>query len=312
MEFYQLEQFVAVAEEGGFTKAAERVFRSQAAVSVAIRKLEEDLGIALIRRDSHECELTEVGLVVLDHARQLIALRNEMQRTVADYTSLAKGRVRIAAHESAAQHLLPAPLASFHRLFPEVKIETRICDVGEIGTMVSDRRVDFGFGIRQASLKGLRSEVLLIDPLVLIAAPDSTLVSNQDLHVNHLGNEHFFVHHLQTQTTNDIQHLFDEHQTRFNVIAELWNFETVKQFVAAGSGVAIVPQSVVVGDLASGRLVRIAVAGLQLQRSLEVVYRDHGRLLPAAAELLNLLRSWPWNPESPKALDKPATAAPGT
>ena len=63
MEFYQLEHFLAVADEGGFTRAAERVFRSQAAVSVAIRKLEDELGVALIHRDNHECELTAAGHV---------------------------------------------------------------------------------------------------------------------------------------------------------------------------------------------------------------------------------------------------------
>lgn len=294
VEFYQLEHFVAVAEEGGFTRAAERVSRTQAAVSVAIRKLEEECGLALVRRDNHECELTEAGLVLLDYARQLIALRNDMQRTVAEFASSSKGHVRIAAHESAAQYLLPAPLAAFHRLFPEVKIETRLCNVDEIGVTVAERRVDFGVGVRQHSRKGLCADVLFIDPLVLIVAPDSPLLQKGPLHVADLGTQRFFVHHLHTRTTNQIQHVFDQSLTTFNVVGELWNFETIKQFVAAGSGVAIMPLSVVHHDLDSGRVATAPVTGLAIERAMEVVYRDQGRLQPAAAELLQVLRTWPW------------------
>ncbi len=300
MEFYQLEHFLAVAEEGGFTRAAERVFRSQAAVSVAIRKLEEEFGLALLLRNKHECELTEAGLVLLDYTRQLISLRNEMQRTVAEFASSSKGRVRIAAHESAAQYLMPAPLAAFHCLFPDVKIETRLCNVDEIAGYVSERRVDFGFGIRQSKRKGLCSEALFTDALVLIVALDSPLRKIKPLRVSDLGDQRFFVHHLHTKTTNQIQDLFDRYQTSFDVVGELWNFETIKQFVAAGSGVAIVPLSVARADLESGRLATATVTGLSIQRPIEVVYRDGGRLLPAAAELLALLKQWRWSVDRPR------------
>jgi len=294
MEFYQLEHFLAVAEEGGFTRAAERVFRSQAAVSVAIRKLEEELGLPLVLRDNHECELTEAGHVLLEQARQLIAMRNEMQRIAAEFTSSSKGRVRIAAHESAAQYLLPAPLATFHRLFPDVRIETRLCNVDEIAVYVAERRVDFGFGIRQSTRKGLCSEGLFTDPLVLIGAADSPLLRKSSLHVTDLATQRFYVHHLHTVTTNQIQDAFDRSRTPFDVVGELWNFETVKQFVAAGSGVAIVPLSVVRADLDAGRLATAPVEGLAIQRSIDLVYREGGRLMPSVSELLALLRKWRW------------------
>lgn len=307
MEFYQLEHFLAVAEEGGFTRAAERVFRSQAAVSVAIRKLEEELGLALVLRDAHECVLTEAGVALLEHARQLIALRNEMQWTAAQFASSSRGRVRIAAHESAAQYLLPAPLAAFHRLFPDVKIETRLCNVDEIGVLVAERRVDFGFGIRQSNRKGLATETLFTDPLVLIAIKDSPLLKKRPLCVADLGGQRFYVHHLHTVTTNQIQDLFDHNQTLLDVVGELWNFETIKQFVAAGSGVAIVPLSVAQADLESGRLATAQVEGLNIERPIEVVFRDGGRLLPAAAELVTLLRTWRWT-SAPRPAGRPRLA----
>lgn len=301
MELYQLENFIAVVEEHSFTRAAERVFRTQAAVSVGIRKLEIEVGVPLITRDSHECTLTEAGHVMLIFARRIIEARNEMQQCLAEFSSLATGRVRIAAHESAAQYLLPAPLAAFHALHPKIKLVTRLCNVHELAQLVTERVVDLGFGIRQANLNGLRSEVIHNDPLVLVAAPGHRLCHFDIVQIEDLNGERFFVHHLQTSTTDTIQRLFAEHRAQFDVAAELWNFETVKQFVRAANGVAIVPLSVAKPDLDLGRLVTIPVRDLEITRSIEVVYRDKGQLLPAPAELFEILRRYQWDRDTRSA-----------
>ncbi|MGD9902111.1 MAG: LysR family transcriptional regulator [Vicinamibacterales bacterium] len=293
MEFYQLESFLAVAKEGSFTRAGERVFRSQAAVSVAIRKLEEELGVELVVRDQ-ECELTAAGLELLEHSRQLIALRDELQRTAREFASTTRGRVRIAAHASVAQYLLPAPLGEFHRRFPDVKIETRLCHIDEIATVISERRADLGFGLRQRDRKGLSSETLFTEPLVLIVALDSPLRKKAQLHVRDLSAQRFFIHNLQSATLSQVRDVFDQHDTPFHVFGELWNWETIKQFVAAGSGVAIVPFSVVQSDLDAARLASVPVAGFDIRRPIDVVFRESPRLVPAAAHLRDLLKEWKW------------------
>ena len=97
MELYQLDDFIAVVEEGSFTRAAERVHRTQAAVSVAIRRLEEEIGVAVLSRDNRECTLTDAGHVMLLYARRIVAARDQMQQQLSEFTSLAAGRIRIAA-----------------------------------------------------------------------------------------------------------------------------------------------------------------------------------------------------------------------
>lgn len=294
MEFHQLEVFVAVVEEHSFTRAADRVFRTQAAVSVAIRKLEEEIGVPLMERGGNDSAVTEAGHKLLVYARRLIEVRNEMQRCLAEFTELAAGSLSIAAHESAVEYLLPAPLTAFHTKHPDIKIVTRLCGVDEIANLVSEREVDLGFGIRQLNLRGLRSEVVHQDPVVFVTAPGHHLSRSRTVGLSDLSDERFFVHHLHTWTTNMIQQMFQDHRARFNVVAELWNFETVKQFVRAGSGVAVIPLSVAQPDLAAGRLVRVPVANLNVTRTLEVVYREKAQLLPAPAEFLEVLRAWSW------------------
>jgi DNA-binding transcriptional LysR family regulator len=301
MELYQLEHFVAVVEERSFTRAAERMLRTQGAVSVAIRKLEEELGVQLMVRDSHECALTEGGHALLAYARPIIQLRDKMRRAMSDYRTLAAGRVGIASHESAAEYLLPAPLAAFSTKFPAIRLEAHLCDGGEIAHLVMEREVDLGFGIRQTSLHGLRSEIVCTDPLVLVAAADHRLSGRPAVDAAELGEERFYMHSRHTPMTVTVRRWFTEHQVPFNVAAELWNFETIKQFVRMGNGLAIVPASVVQSEMQAGQLVMIPVDQLEVSRSIEVIFRDNEALSPAPAALLDLLRTWDWRHQHPKA-----------
>jgi DNA-binding transcriptional LysR family regulator len=299
MEMYQLENFVAVVEEHTFTRAAERVYRTQAAVSVAIRKLEDEIGVPLLSRESHRCALTDAGCVLLNYARRMIALRNEANGALAEFTSLATGQVSIAAHESAAQYLLPAPLAAFHSQYPKVKIITRLCGVDEIARLVTEWDVDLGFGIRQEHLAGLHSEIIHNDRLVVVAAAGHPLDNGTILQIADLSDASFITHHRHTSTVDHIEQLFGEKNFKFNVTAELWNFETIKRFVADGRELAIIPLSVARQDVMLGRLVMLSVPDLSIARSIEVVFRERSQLLPAAVELLGMLRKWKWNDGSP-------------
>jgi DNA-binding transcriptional LysR family regulator len=307
MEFYQLEALIAVVEEHGFTRAAERVFRTQAAVSVAIRKLEEEIGVPLLVRGSHECTLTEAGHATLTYARRLTGLRNQMERHLAEFTSLGVGRVSIAANESAAQYLLPSALAAFHSQHPAIKIIARLCDVDDIAHLVAKREVDLGFGIRQANLGGLglRSEVVHTDPLALVVAPGHRFSRCATVQIADLRDEKFFVHHLHTATIDRIEQLFEGEGVRLNIAGELWSFETIKAFVRAGFGVAIIPLSVANPDLATGRLARVPVLNLDIARAIEVVYRAEDQLLPAPADLLRILRQWRWDQDTRIVGDAP-------
>ena len=295
VELYQLEHFVAVVEEHSFTKAAQRVFRTQGAVSVTIRKLEEEVGVSLIVRDSHECVLTEAGQALLVYARRMIELRDKMQRTMLDFRCLAAGHVSIAAHESAAQYLLPEPLAAFYAQHPNIKLEARLCDGQEIAHLVSEREVDLGFGIKQMTCHGLASEVLHSDPLVLVAAPGHALGRQRGVRIADLGGEQFFMHSRHTTMPLTIERIFADRGVPLNVAAELWNFETIKQFVRTGSGLALVPASVAQSDVEVGRLIVVPVDDLDVARSIEVIYRENESLLPAPAALFAMLREWRWD-----------------
>jgi DNA-binding transcriptional LysR family regulator len=298
MELYQLEHFIAVVEEHSFTKGADRVFRTQGAVSVTIRKLEEEVGVPLVVRNPHECTLTEAGHALLEHAQRIVRLSHELQSRMADIRNLVSGRVTIAAHESAAHYLLSAPLTAFHLQHPNIVIKTSRCDGDQIAHLVAERDADLGFGIRQTNLRGLHAQMLLNDPLVLVVAPGHDLTRQRGVTMADLSHERFFIHSRRTPMLALVDRLFADHRIPFTVAAELADFETIKQFVTAGQGVAIVPASVAQPDLEAGRLIAVPVAQLRIHRPIEVVYSKATVLLPAPAKFLELLCGWRWNHRS--------------
>src|SRR5260370_32216665 len=123
MEFSQLEFFVAVVEEGSFSKAAERVFRTQPAVSIAIRRLEEEIGAPLFERSQKTTTLTEVGELVYDYAKRILSLRDQTVNVVSELKSLQLGRVRIGANESTSLYLLPHLILDYRALHTNVIVE---------------------------------------------------------------------------------------------------------------------------------------------------------------------------------------------
>jgi DNA-binding transcriptional LysR family regulator len=300
MELYQLEHFIAVVEEHSFTKGADRVFRTQGAVSVTIRKLEEEVGVPLVVRNPHECSLTEAGHALLGYAQRIVRLNHELQSRMADIRNLVSGRVTIAAHESAAHYLLSAPLTAFHLRHPDIVIKTSRCDGDQIAHLVAERDADLGFGISQTNLRGLHAQRLLDDPLVLVVAPGHDLTRQRRVTMADLGHQRFFIHSRRTPMLALVDRLFADHHVPFTVAAELADFETIKQFVSAGRGAAIVPSSVARPDLEANRLTAIPVAHLQIDRPIEVVY-SKAALLPAPARFLELLCGWTWNRPSDSA-----------
>ena len=124
MELMQLEMFVAMVEEGSFHKAAERVFRTQPAVSIAIRKLEQELGSQLFdRANRNACVLTDTGEVLYGFAKQLLNLRDEAIITLQQLHNLQSGRIRIGANESTGLYLLPRLILAFREQYPKIKTE---------------------------------------------------------------------------------------------------------------------------------------------------------------------------------------------
>ncbi|MGE5246542.1 MAG: LysR family transcriptional regulator [Betaproteobacteria bacterium] len=294
MDLQQLEHFLAVVEERTFTRAAERVSRTQPAVSQSIKKLEEEVGAPLFARDVHDVSLTEAGTVLADYARRMVQARDEAMRQIGALRELRMGTLNIAAHESAAVYLLPGPLRAYVAKFPDIKVGIYRSRLTDIPRQVMDREVHVGFVKDEPAFHELKAVDVHVDDMVLIASPAHPLAGRPQVRVRELDGEPFVLHHLCGTTEQMIMSLFKAHGTRCRVVAELWSFENIKSFVQAEVGLAIVPRITVAQDLRAGTIVSIPLLELNVPRRTLMIYREQGYLSDSARELIKIVRSFNW------------------
>jgi DNA-binding transcriptional LysR family regulator len=289
MDLVQLEHFLAIADERTFTRAAERVFRTQPALSQSIKKLETELGSPLFVRDNGNVSLTEAGTLLADYAHRMLKLRDEAIRSIAQLQNLESGALSIAAHESAALYLLPNAILHFLQLFPAVKISIKRARLDEIPRMVLDREVQIGFLKEAASFQELESVDVHSDRMALIASPKHRL-AGRTVAVKDLDGVAFVVHHLCSSTEEVVLRLFRQHGVRCHVVAELWSFENIKNFVLENVGLAIVPRITVREELRDGSLIEIGLPELNFHRRTVMTFR-RDFISEAAERLIEIMRS---------------------
>jgi DNA-binding transcriptional LysR family regulator len=290
MEMSQLEFFVTVVEEGSFSKAAERVYRTQPAVSIAIRRLEEEIGASLFERSQKTPALTAVGELVYDYAKRILSLRDQTLEVVAELRSLKRGRVRIGANESTSLYLLPQLILDYRELHPNVKVEIFRHVSERLPREVLDRNVDFALLAFEPADSDLESFPVLRDELVLIMHPDHPLSQRGSVKVSELGNESFLAHNVKTGSRFKVLETFAQHHTPLNITLELATVETIKRFVQLNNGLAFVPRMCVAEELLRGTLATIPVEDLTYVRTLWATHRRRMTFSHAAAAFLEILR----------------------
>ena len=290
MEITQLEFFLRVVEEGSFSKAAERVYRTQPAVSLAIRRLEEEVGAPLLDRSQKTPALTDVGRVVHDYARRIVSLRDQAREAVAEVRALQRGRVRIGANESTSLYLLPDLILEFRERHPNVLVEVFRHASQQLPREVVERNLDFALMAFEPADGELESFPVLKDELVLIMSPSHRLAGRESVSIEELGAESFLAHNVRAASRQRVVETFAEHRTPLNIILELSTIETIKRFVQREVGIAIVPRMCVAEELERGALATAPVRGLRYERVLWATYPRGATLPHAAAAFLELLR----------------------
>lgn len=290
MEMTQLEFFLKVVEEGSFSKAADSVSRTQPAVSIAIRRLEEEVGAPLFDRSQKTPTLTEAGEIVHDYARRILTLREQARASVAELRALRRGRVRVGANESTSLYLLPQVILDFRESHPGVKVEIFRQVSDRLPREVLERNVDFAVLAFEPADRDLESFCVLTDELVLILHPEHPLARRRSVTVEELGRESFLAHNVRTASRNKVTEVFAERHTPLNITLELATVETIKRFVQLNVGVAFVPRMCVREELERGALATVLVEGLTYRRTLWATHRRNVTFSHAAAAFLQILR----------------------
>jgi DNA-binding transcriptional LysR family regulator len=287
LDLSQLEVLVAVARERRFSRAAEKLFRTQSAVSQTIRKLENEVGEPLFDRSSREGVLTDAGKVLYEYAERLINLRSEATDSLSQLRELQRGKLVIAANELTVLYVLPL-LSEFRRLHPMIKITVERALGSRIPDDVLQHSVEFGVLSYEPQEPNLHSIVVYHDELVFVVPPTHPLASAAQVSIRQLGAESFVAHIVNSPYREKVIQTFKSHKTPLHMDLELPTLQAMKQYVAMGNGVAFLPEISVENEVTRGELVRIPIRELQLKRKLRLIYRKGANLSHAGGAFLKV------------------------
>ena len=292
MDLAQLETLVAVAQEKGFSRAAERLHRTQPAVSQVIRRLEEELGKRVFDRSSHDGTLTDAGRVLYGYALQMLNLREDAAIAVQELGELRRGKVVIAANEYTVVHLLPL-LSAYRALHPSIKVEVKRSLASEIPSELLRRDAEIGLLTYRPAQPGLAMFPVARDDLALLVAPGHRLAGRESVSIRELGTESFLAHNVRSPYRERVLQSFERQRTPLNIVIELPSLDAIKRLVEQGLGVALMPRRVAQAEIARGDLVAVTVREMRFERSIYAVYRGAADLSEAArAFLASARQSW--------------------
>jgi LysR family transcriptional regulator, transcription activator of glutamate synthase operon len=288
MELRQLRYLVALADERHFTRAAAREHIAQPALSQQIRRLEQEVGLALVERTTRRVTVTPAGQTLVARARRILSEVDAAQAEMQALVGVRTGHVMVGTMHTMGPVDVSLALAVFHQRHPDVELTVREQSSEELAEMLRDDVLDLAFlsVTERMESHGLGLNQLVSEELVVVLPEDHPLAGRGTLQMSDLADEHFISYREGARLRELLT--FAAHHAGFEPEIKLESNESerIKRLVARGMGVAILPRS----D-AERPGAEVAVASLTdppLRRDITLACREGRRLAPAAAEFLQL------------------------
>jgi len=287
MDFDQLETFLEVARLSSFSRAAEKRFRTQPAISSQIRSLEEEVGAKLLDRSGGKVSLTASGKLFLKFAEELLDSRKTMLTAIAETERVPRGEIVVGANEGTCLHVLPEVFAEFKRQYPDVNISINRSDYAKILESVIDNSVDFG--VVSLPVNDPRLTVVLIhrDELVIIAPSKHPLAKMKSATITEAAG-YPLIMPKAGHTRDALENLFYERKLKPRYTMELDSSELLKRFVAADAGVGFIARSNILEDVRANALIAIPISDATIRRDLALVFRKDKALSRAALAFIDI------------------------
>jgi DNA-binding transcriptional LysR family regulator len=292
VDLASLQVFQAVVRERSFSRAAEKLYRTQPAVSISIRKLEEWVGQPLFVRGSGAPALTDAGMLLVEYAERMLNLREEIRKGVKELRGLERGQVSLGMNESSIHALLPA-LARYRQIHSGIHVMAHRVFSRDVPREVMNHHLDIGVISYLPEERDLEAVECYRDSLVLVVWPSHRLAKRREVDIGDLRQETFVAHIVESPYRQRVVQMFARHRVPLRMGVELPTIESIKLFVEMKQGVAIVPHMCVKREVASGDLRELRIRQMRVTRKLYLVYRRDRPLSAAAQEMLEVIRQRP-------------------
>jgi DNA-binding transcriptional LysR family regulator len=281
LDLYPIQVFQTVVTEKSFSRAAERLLRTQPAISMTIRRLEEELGEKLIDRSGRELILTDAGRLVLEYARRYENLNRELVNALAELRDTASGVLAIGANESTTLYLLPS-LQRYRRLYPRVNVQVRRSLSSRIPGQLIGGDLELGVISYDPGDDRIESRVIYNDHLAFVVSPEHRLAGRESVSISDLGMETFIAHNVKSPYREIVIKEFQARKVPLHMAVEMPTVESIRKLVQLNEGVAFLPKMCVESELQHGTICEVRVDELYVERKIRLVY-PAGRVLSHAA-----------------------------
>src|SRR2546430_321656 len=289
MEIYPLRVFLTVATERSFSRAGEKLLRTQPAISIAIQRLEGDLKEKLIDRSGRELLLTDAGRVVLEYARRFQNLESDLENALRELKDNYAGRLSIGSNESTTLYLLQH-IEQYRRLFPKVKVQVRRTESSKIPSQLLDGELELGVISYDPGDDRVISQVIYTDRLALVVSPQHRFAGRGEVSITELDMETFIAHNVLSPYREYVLREFQRHKVPLNMDVEMPTVETIRKLVQANQGVAFMPRMCVGPEIEHGTLRAVKVNELHVERKIRLVYPARRALSHAAKAFLEVIQ----------------------
>jgi DNA-binding transcriptional LysR family regulator len=288
MELDQITAFLEVARQQSFSRAAEKLYRTQPAISAQIRALEQECGHRLFDRLGRRVVLTRPGEVLFEHGEKLAALHREVLQRVQEAEGHAAGKLVIGANEATCLYVLPQVFAEFKRKHPQVAVSIYRNFSHKILQKMAEHQVDIGIVTLPLSQDNLKVIPFHEDDLLVVLPPSHRFAKKSSLKLEDLASEPL-IFPKGGHTRALLDKIFHKYRDRLQISMELASVETIKKFVGAGLGISLLSRSYAEMEMRTGTLKLVPLQGIELRRRLGLVYRTDRHLSRAAQVFAELL-----------------------
>jgi len=297
MDYDQLNSFLEVAKLQSFSLAAEKLFRTQPAISAQIRLVEQECGEKLFDRSGKKVMLTPAGEILHRYATQMLNLHREALQSIAELNQTPRGKLYIGANEATCLYVLPKTFAKFKQLYPLVQISIYRNFSHKILQKVHEGAVDLGIVTLPQNADNMEIIPVFRDEVQAVVPKDHVLAKKRSVTL-----EEFSHYPLILPKTGHTRVMLDrllrDYRNNVQISMELASVETIKKFVGAGLGISVISRTYAQPEVAAGVLKLIPLEGQRLYRELGLIYRrDRHHSLPAKV-FIDVVREAAKSPDS--------------
>ncbi|HEV2500041.1 MAG TPA: LysR family transcriptional regulator, partial [Terriglobia bacterium] len=260
MDYDQLSSFLEVAKLQSFSRAAEKIYRTQPAISAQVRLLEQECGERLFDRSGKKVQLTPAGEILQGYAQKIIDLHKEALQAVAELNQTARGKLLIGANEATCLYVLPKTFARFRGLYPLVQISIYRNFSHKILQKVQEGVVEIGIVTLPFAANNLEVIPISREEIQVVVPAGHALAKNRSVTVEEVANFPLILPKTG-HTRVVLDRLLRDFRDHVQISMELASVETIKKFVGAGLGISLISRAYVQTEVSAGLLKLIPLEG---------------------------------------------------